>query len=119
MKLIDDMKGYTVFIPFKYQLENGIIINGEDVFNELKEIYLSDDYEYKKYKIQKLYDVLSIFTFNILEYDDNYRIIKEPSKSNKKFGHIYYIDDMKDSITIEEGIVKLNYEKFFHNSRII
>ncbi len=76
-----------IFLNYELQIGNQII-RGNDVFEQLKQIYKDDGLSYseKKVKLSMLSDKVSLFTYNI-PYG------KIDMIKGEKFGDMYYVDD--------------------------
>lgn len=116
LKLINSFKGYSVFIDFIYVDENNNKIIGNEIFSSYENIIYSDlSYDIKKFKLKLLKEKMSIFTFEIIEYDSEGKLIKEPKGYNKKMGDIYYFNDKSEFIEINNFIAKLDYGAFLND----
>lgn len=115
MKLIDSYKGYKIFVNFDYKINEGMVINGKEVFEKMKNIYYSElDYNKKKYKLALLYEKMSIFMFDIVIFENN-KLVLNPNYYDEEFGDIYYFNNLNHAINIDNGIVKLDYDAFLND----
>lgn len=112
MKLIDE-ENYQLFLAHKIKLENGEILDGEEVWEEYVELLknTSIDYAEKRIKLSKIAQKISYFTFNFLDFDDKYD--RRPKHSNQNIGRIFYIENGKRFLT-EEG--KFDRVKYLNES---
>ncbi|MFI3209427.1 MAG: CRISPR-associated helicase Cas3' [Peptostreptococcaceae bacterium] len=86
MKLIDERKDYSVFLNTQITLENDEILNGDEVWEEYKNIVSDNkmDYSEKRIKLSEIMEKVDYFTYKLNNFTNSY---------SDQIGNLFYIED--------------------------
>ncbi|SHK79409.1 CRISPR-associated endonuclease/helicase Cas3 [Clostridium cavendishii DSM 21758] len=87
MRLIDnEIREYTIFFDREVELEDGVMLRGNEVWDKYKILLQNNDLEYaeKKVRLSEINEKVDYFTYKVRRFEKSY---------NDSIGEIFYIED--------------------------
>lgn len=86
MRLIDELRGYTVFLNTNVVLENDEVLIGSEVWDEYVNIIKDNNLSYSKKRVElsKIMEKVDYFTYKLRKFNNSY---------SDFIGDMFYIDD--------------------------
>lgn len=100
MELIDN-KSYTLFIAYHLEMENGISLNGKDIWTQYKNLIIDKnmDYAEKRVRLSVIQEKMNFFTFSFI--NPPYLPYARPKRFDDELGDLFFIENGEDYMYVD------------------
>lgn len=95
MELIDT-RNYTLFIAYHLEMEDGVFLDGKEVWSEYKQLILDKnmDYAERQVRLSILKERVNFFTYSFMI--PSYLPFARPKRFDDEIGNLFYIENGED-----------------------